>query len=68
MKLIKTEEFTKDGITYIREIYDNGTTVEYVKPDDTPQPTPEPEPDPQKVFQDTVLTALADLYELVLGE
>ena len=64
MKLITKEEFTKDGIAYIREIYDNGTKVEYVKPNDTPQPTPEP--DPQKVFQDTVLSALADLYEMIL--
>lgn len=38
--IVKTEEFEKDGITYIRETYSNGGTVEYPKPE--PQPEPEP--------------------------
>lgn len=29
--IISTEEFEKDGVTYIRETYSNGSTIEYVK-------------------------------------
>lgn len=30
-RLIKKEEFEKDGIIYIHEIYSNGSSVKYVK-------------------------------------
>lgn len=42
---MQKEEFQKEGTTYIRETYDNGTIIEYIKPsemlEEKPQPTPE---------------------------
>lgn len=64
MKIIKTEEITIDENTYVREYYDNGTKVEYVKSDPQPQPTPEPQ---APSFEDTILSAITDLYEILLG-
>lgn len=48
MEIIKTEEFEQDGQIFIRETYDNGTTVEYGKPDPNMKP-PEPEPMPEPI-------------------
>ena len=35
--IIETEEFEKDGMVYVRDIYSNGTTVEYPKPEPQPE-------------------------------
>lgn len=35
---IRVEEFVDNDTVYIREIYDNGSIVEYIKPDHTSEP------------------------------
>lgn len=45
MKLIKIEEITENGITYIVNTYDNGTVEKYIKPDKNQQDS-EPEQTP----------------------
>ena len=65
MKLINTEEIEKDGNIYIKETYDNGTTVEYLKPSGDP---PEPEEPPVTMEEMIESIALNTEYLVVLAE
>ena len=59
-------EVIKDGITYIREVHENGAITEHVKPspDDLipPEPRP-PEPTQEELNNLALMEGIAGLYE-----
>ena len=63
--IVKTEEFTVNGITYIRNTYDSGTIEEYIKPVPIPEP-PEPPISDRELMETTALNTeyLVTLAEL----
>ena len=62
MTLVKTEEITKNGTTYIVNTYDNGTVEKFVKPDPDYIP-PEPEPEDPPVTNEELQAQIAELQE-----
>ena len=62
--IVTKEEFEKDGVTYIREIYSNGATVEYPKPLPQP-PSPEWEQDLIDEEQEAILEERMNIQYLV---
>lgn len=62
MILIKTEEITENGTTYVVNTYDNGTIEKYIKPDPAAEP-PEPEPQDPPVTNDELQAQIAELQE-----
>ena len=67
MTLVTQEELDIEGNIYIKETYDNGTTVTYLKPEPIPEPI-----DPQDLppTQDELLESIAlnTEYLVVLAE
>lgn len=62
MTLIKTEEITENGLTYIVNTYDNGTMEKFVKPDPDVV-IPEPEPQTPPVTNEELQAQIAELQE-----
>ena len=62
MTLIKTEEITENGITYIVNTYDNGTVEKFVKPDPDYVP-PEPKPQEPPVTNEELQAQITELQE-----
>lgn len=63
MTLIKTEEISENGTTYIVNTYDNGTIEKYIKPDPAAEPEPEPEPQDPPVTNEELQAQIAELQE-----
>lgn len=60
MKIIKTEELVIEGVTYIKNTFDNGYTEQYPKPDPNVV-LPEPEPTPPPVTNEDLMNKLNDM-------
>lgn len=66
MKIAKTEVIEENGIKYQKDTYDNGAIITQPWQDpDAPIPEPEPMPEPEPTIDenDTILTAISELYE-----
>ena len=64
---MKVEEIEKNGLTYVRETYDNGTVIEYTKSEEEEELIPtEPELTTEEIIEEMamnieLLTALAEI-------
>lgn len=70
MKLIKTEEFIENGITYIVNTYDNGTIEKYIKPDPNyvpPEPPQQLKPVTNEQLQAELQAIKDDNLALMMG-
>lgn len=66
MTLIKTEEITENGLTYIVNTYDNGTVEKYIKPDPDAV-TPEPEPQDPPITNNDLAEKIDALFNVQRG-
>lgn len=68
MELIKTEEITENGLTYIVNTYDNDTVEKYVKPDpDYVPPEPQEPPVTLKSLQEKIVQLEQQNMALMMG-